>query len=137
MQRGTPADAACQLCGRVETLGHCLGGYTHTLMSQMYSKRHGHAVHKIATSIQQGIKGDCPIFYDAEGHNRSARQLPQWLPPTQGSMQHISTDYRRPAGRLNSQLSSYHTLEWPHPPYRHAYRSGVFPSAKLTQLSLT
>ena len=85
MQRGTPADAACQLCGRVETLGHCLGGCTHTLMSQMYSKRHGHAVHKIATSIQQGIKGACPIFYDAEGHNRSARQLPQWLPPTQGS----------------------------------------------------
>ncbi len=85
MQRGTPADAACQLCRRVETLGHCLRGCTHTLMSQMYSQRHGHAVHKIATSIQHGIKGACPIFYDAEGHNRSARQLPQWLPLTQGS----------------------------------------------------
>jgi hypothetical protein len=78
-----------ELCGRVETLGHCLGGCTHTLMSQMYSKRHGHAVNKIATSIQHGIKGACPIFYDAEGHNRSARQLPQWLPPpTHARIQH-------------------------------------------------
>jgi ribonuclease HI len=85
IQRGTQADAECILCGKVETLGHCLGGCTHTLMTQMYSKRHGNAVHRIATSIQLGNKGACPIFYDAEGHNRSARNLPSWLPPTQGA----------------------------------------------------
>jgi hypothetical protein len=85
IQRGTPADAECSLCGKVETLGHCLGGCTHTLMTQMYSKRHGNAVQRIATSIQLGNKGACPIFYDAEGHNRSARNLPSWLPPTQGA----------------------------------------------------
>jgi hypothetical protein len=37
IQRGTPADAECSLCGKVETLGHCLGGCTHTLTSWSYS----------------------------------------------------------------------------------------------------
>jgi hypothetical protein len=83
VQRSTSADAECILCGKVETLGRCLGGCT--LMTQMYSERHGNAVHRIATSIQLGNKGACPIFYDAEGYNRSARDLPSWLPPTQGA----------------------------------------------------
>ena len=63
-----------------ESQGHILGGCGHPTMKSMIIKRHGQAVHHIATALRNGPNGSTAIFLDAETEEHSLPSLPQWFP---------------------------------------------------------
>jgi len=71
--------ALCPLCHAApETIGHYLGACPR--MTGIICKRHGQAVEIIKKAIKDGGLGGCPIYSDAETGERSARQLPRYIP---------------------------------------------------------
>lgn len=68
-------------------------------MQDVICRRHGDAIHMIATAIRQGPRGSCYLFQDAEGHrdlpNAAARAptVPPWaLPVGLWDVQDITTE---------------------------------------------
>lgn len=73
------------------SLSHQCGGCRHPDMRDVICRRHGDAVHRIATAICQGPLGSCFVFQDAEGHRdmpdgaARASTIPPWALPDPGS----------------------------------------------------
>ena len=82
-----------------ESQGHILGGCAHPTMKSMIIKRHGKAVHHIATAIRKGPLGNTAIFLDAETEEHSLPNLPQWFPTA-------------PQGHRSKPIDRYDYFPW-------------------------
>jgi ribonuclease HI len=77
---GALAHETCTLCSRGErdSIPHALGGCQHVDTHAMVCARHGACVNAIAACLRDAV--NCPVFEDAECHQRTPR-LPLWLLP--------------------------------------------------------
>ena len=79
-------DPTCGLCQDrpPETIPHCFGACAHPVIHGLRCKRHGALVKCLVDTIAAGGLGDRLLYHDSELGDRTARNLPGFLPRHQG-----------------------------------------------------